>query len=147
MDFYTCQWNLPVWKLLLFCNFCISVSPFRGKIIGIRQEQTQRYITHTTTNTQPAFGSVLIEGSTKFEGSKNVSWLIQDRLFQIELAFNCWNISAYLSKKWIYYCEIIMLRNKTHLITSNFVLSWIRIVYIFESAMLVRHRLNESQLI
>ncbi len=28
--------------------------------------------THTTTNTQSDFGSVLIKGRTKFEGSKNV---------------------------------------------------------------------------
>ncbi len=33
-------------------------------------------------------------------------------LFQIKLAINYWNISAYyLLKKWIYYCEIIMLEN------------------------------------
>ncbi len=78
---------------------------------GTRQEQTQRYITHTTTNTQPTLCSVLIKGMTKFECSKNALWMIQDRLFQIEFAFNYWNISAYLLKKWIYYCEIIMLRN------------------------------------
>ncbi len=70
-------------------------------------------ITHTTTNTQPAFGYVLIKGRTKFEGSKNVPWLIQDKLFQIEFAFNYWNISAYLLKKWIYYYGIIMLRNNS----------------------------------
>ncbi len=40
-------------------------------------------------------------------------WLIQDRLLQIEFAFNYWNISAYLLKKWIYYYEIIMLRNNS----------------------------------
>ncbi len=40
--------------------------------IRTRQEQTQRYITHTTTNTQPAFGPVLIKDGTKFERSKNV---------------------------------------------------------------------------
>ncbi len=73
---------------------------------GTRQEQTKRYITHTTTNTQPVFGSVLIKGRTRFEGSTNVPWLIPDRLFQTEFAFNYWNISAYLLKKWIYYCEI-----------------------------------------
>ncbi len=90
------------------------------------QEQTQRYIAHTTTNTQSAFGSVLIKGRTKFKRSKNVPCL--DRLFPIEFAFNYWNISAYLLKKWIYYCEITMLRNNQ------------RIVYIFESAMLAHHR-------
>ncbi len=49
-------------------------SPFQylSAAIGTRQEQTRRYITHTTTNTQPAFGSVLIKDKTKFEGSKHV---------------------------------------------------------------------------
>ncbi len=89
----------------------ILVTLLNLKEFGTRQEQTQRNITHTTTNTQPAFGSVLIKGRTKFKGSKNVLWLIQDRLLQIEFAFNYWNISAYLLKKWIYYCEIIMLEN------------------------------------
>ncbi len=41
-------------------------------LIGTRQEQTQRYITHTTTNTQPDFGSVSMKDSTKFERSKYV---------------------------------------------------------------------------
>ncbi len=41
-------------------------------LIGTHQEQTQRYITHTNTNTQLAFGSVLIKDRTKFERSKNV---------------------------------------------------------------------------
>ncbi len=40
--------------------------------IGTRQKQTQRYITCTTTNTQPAFGCVLIKGTTKFTRSENV---------------------------------------------------------------------------
>ncbi len=93
-------------KLLINNNNVITT-------IGTHQEQTQRYITHTTTNTQLAFGSVLIKGRIKFKRSRNVLWLIQDRLFQIEFAFNYWNISTYLLNKWIYYCETIMLRNNS----------------------------------
>ncbi len=72
---------------------CEEVTVFKkillSAFIGTRQEQTQRYITHATTNTQPAFGSVvLIKGRRKFRRSKNVPRLIQNRLFQIELAFS-----------------------------------------------------------
>ncbi len=49
-----------------------DVPKIQNQSIRTTQEQTQRYITHTTTNTQPAFGSVLIKGRTKLKGSKNV---------------------------------------------------------------------------
>ncbi len=95
---------------------CILGSTYPGGTdsVGTRQEQTQRYITYTATNTQPAFGSVFIKGKTKFEESKNVPWLIQDRLFQIEFEFNYWNISAYCCQS-----EFIIVRSLCWEITRN----------------------------
>ncbi len=74
--------------------------------------------------------------------------MILDRLSQIEFAFNYWNISACLLKKWISYSETIILRNNQikWSIISSFVLSLIRIVYIFKRAILARHHSDEFQL-
>ncbi len=71
-------------------------------------------------------------------------WLIQDRLFQIEFAFNYWNIGAYSLKKWIYCCEIIMLRNKS-VNYFEFCPTSDKDGLDFQKCMLAHRRLDKSQ--
>ncbi len=66
--------------------------------------------------------------------------------FGLNFAFNYWNISVYLLKKWIYIVRSLCWEI-TQLTISNFVLTLIRIVYIFKSAMLAHHSFDESQLL
>ncbi len=125
---------------------CLIPSLLKMENIGTCQEQIKRYLIHTTKNTQPAFGSVLINGGTKFKEIRMCHDWFRIDYFRLNLhliieilVHVCWS-------------EFIIVRSlcwevtRNNSIISNFVLSLIRIVYIFKSAMLVHHRIDESQL-